>query len=100
MEHAACGPCTGGLAALSGVPSTAVRLVRDGDRLTVCDAGDSIAFMVEVRCIGQYCRLVVPVHYSDNFVSLLPGERVTLTVEGHPDDASFVLGEYNGRLFK
>ena len=82
------------------MPKADVRLVRDGDRLTVENRGDRIAFMVEVRCIGKDGRRVVPVHYSDNFISLLPGERVTLTVEGHPDDASFVLGEYNERWCK
>ena len=99
-QDTATGPCTGGFAALSDLPRTDVRLVRDGDRLTVENCGDRIAFMVEVRCIGKDGRRVVPVHYSDNFVSLLPGERVTLTVEGHPDDASFVLGEYNERWCK
>jgi exo-1,4-beta-D-glucosaminidase len=51
--------------------------------VAVCltNVGDSIAFGVEVTAASRdTCRSLVPSFWSDNFVTLLPGEQRVLTV--------------------
>ena len=68
------GPCVAGFAALSDLPKTTLETVEIADGVRVTNTGDRIAFMVEVQCFDGTGRRIVPVHYSDNFFSLLPGE--------------------------
>ena len=72
------GPCVSGFEALADLPPTKVSVRREGKRILLSNDGDRIAFMVNVQCYGKDGRRIVPVHYSDNFVSLLPGERAEL----------------------
>ena len=68
------GSCVAGFAALSDLPKTTLEAVGIADGVRVTNTGDRIAFMVEVQCLDDAGRRIVPVHYSDNFFSLLPGE--------------------------
>ena len=68
------GPCVAGFAALSDLPKTTLEAVDIAEGVLVKNTGDRIAFMVEVQCFDGTGRRIVPVHYSDNFFSLLPGE--------------------------
>lgn len=54
----------------------------------------AFAFMVEVQFYknGQRC---VPVFFSDNFVTLLPGETVEIRAEDVPDGAEARLRGWN-----
>ena len=80
------GPCVGGFETLSELPKTSVVMTRDGHRIRLENKGERVAFLVEVRFHkdGKRC---VPVHYSDNFISLLPGEAVTIEVSDVPEGA-------------
>ena len=79
-QDSATGPCTGGFAALSELPSTTLSVVRTGKGVTVRNVGDRIAFMVEVKGLDEKGRRIVPTHYSENFFSLLPGESEEVTI--------------------
>ena len=68
------GPCVAGFAALSDLPKTMLETEDAADGVRVANKGDKIAFMVEVQCFDDTGRRIVPVRYSDNFFSLLPGE--------------------------
>jgi exo-1,4-beta-D-glucosaminidase len=71
------------LSALRRLPPARVvaRAGLEGDeaRLTLANRGDTLAFFVESRLCDPAGRDVLPVLWSDNYVSLLPGESVTLT---------------------
>ncbi len=76
--------------ALSRLPSTTVDLQitaqppHDRDRLTVTltNSGSSIALCVEVLALDAGTeRPIIPILWSDNFVTLLPQERKTLSAE-------------------
>ena len=56
----------------------------DGDRetatITLSNGGDTIAFFIRAELVkGPDGEEIVPVYYSDNYVSIWPGESVTLT---------------------
>jgi hypothetical protein len=83
------GPCTAGFEALAKLPpatlkaTQAVRLSGGSTFIdvTVENAGASLAFMVQLQLLGKDNKPVRPSFYTDNFFSLLPGERRTLTIE-------------------
>jgi exo-1,4-beta-D-glucosaminidase len=61
--------------------STATVFARAGGSVTatVTNAGKGVAFMVHLRLVDAKGEDVVPVFWSDNYVSLLPGERRALS---------------------
>ena len=75
------GPCTSGFAALEELPKTTLTFKPTEDGLKVVNSGDKIAFMVRVRCVDGEGRLVVPVNFSDNYFSLLPGEEREVRID-------------------
>ena len=86
--ESATGPCVGGFEDLDTLPKTTLaarQLSDEGGKLTVEveNAGDKLAFMVEVRLEGEDGKYLKPVFYSDNFFALLPGEKKTITAN-HP----------------
>jgi exo-1,4-beta-D-glucosaminidase len=72
--------------ALSELPSTELRLQRvsatDAASLTVRlhNAGGALAFFTQLRLLDRRGDDVVPAHFSDNYVSLLPGESMEVSV--------------------
>ena len=88
------GPCVAGFEALSDLPKTKVSLVREGNRLMLSNDGDKIAFFAEIQFYkdGKRC---VPVFFSDNFVTLLPGERAEIRAEDVPEGAEARLRGWN-----
>ena len=75
------GPCVSEFQALDELPRTKISVSCAGGRVTVRNEGDRIAFMVRVDCLGRDGRRIVPVHFSDNYLSLLPGESQSISVE-------------------
>lgn len=75
------GPCTAGFEALAQLPATKLSCTASPEGLVVRNAGDRIAFMVRVKGRDAAGRYVAPVHYSDNFFSLLPGETKIVKIE-------------------
>ena len=90
------GPCVAGFEKLNELPKTTLRLVRTAKGVKVTNTGERIAFMVNVQCFGKDGKRIVPVHYSDNFFSLLPGETREVSVEGCPDGAEIRAEAWNG----
>ncbi len=54
-----------------------------------------LAFCVRVKALDAKGELVVPVHYSDNYLNLLPGEAVEVAVEDLPPGAHLELETWN-----
>ena len=88
------GPCVADFEALSDLPKTTVSLTREGNRLTLSNDGDKIAFFVEVQFFRNGSRCV-PVFFSNNFVTLLPGERTEIRAEDVPEGAEARLRGWN-----
>lgn len=71
---------------LGELPKTKLEVVRTDGGVRVTNTGDRIAFMVNVQCFDDGGKRIVPVHYSENFFSLLPGEASEIVVEDLPQD--------------
>jgi exo-1,4-beta-D-glucosaminidase len=74
--------------ALASLPRTPVKVATAFTRsgaageahVTLTNVGSSLAFFIRVRLLaGTGGEEVLPVQWSDNFVSLLPGEKLDLT---------------------
>ena len=78
------GPCVVGFERLDELPRTTLEVKRTVDGVSVSNVGAKVAFMVNVQCFGSDGKRLVPVYYSDNFFSLLPGESRTVKIEGAP----------------
>ena len=88
------GPCVAGFEKLNELPKTKVSLACDGKFMTLSNDGEKIAFFAEVQFYkdGRRC---VPVFFSDNFVTLLPGEKAEIRVEDVPKGAEARLSGWN-----
>ena len=90
----AVGPCAGGFEELFNLPKTTIALKRTPTGVDVTNTGDRLAFMVRIKAVKDG-KLVVPVHYSDNYLNLLPGETVSVAIEGLPAGAALVARAWN-----
>ena len=90
----AVGPCAGGFEELANLPRTTLKVERTSQGVTVTNTGDKLAFFVRLKAMKDG-RLVVPVHYSDNYLNLLPGESAEVVIEDLPPDAELVVSEWN-----
>jgi len=84
------GPCTGGFESLENMPaaSPSVKITplasSDGTKkwkLKLRNTNRRIAFFVQFLLTDEKCQPIHATHYSDNFVTLLPGERMEITIE-------------------
>lgn len=70
--------------ALAELPAATLRLEaqREGAdvRVSLHNTGTTLAFFTRLRLLTAAGDEVLPTYFSDNYVSLLPGERVELTV--------------------
>ena len=89
------GPCVAGFEKLSDLPKTTLELTRTERGARVTNAGGRIAFMINVQCFGKDGRRIVPVHYSDNFFSLLPGESREVEIDGAGEEARVAASAWN-----
>lgn len=90
----AVGPCAGGFEDLANLPRTTLKVERTASGVKVTNTGDKLAFFVRVKAM-KGGKLVVPVHYSDNYLNLLPGESVDVKVEDLPAGAEFLVSAWN-----
>ena len=93
----AIGPCAGGFEELVNLPKTTVRAERTARSVRVTNVGDKLAFFVRIKAM-KGGKLVVPVHYSDNYLNLLPGESREVEIEGLPADAELVVRAWNSEV--
>ena len=89
------GPCVGGFERLDELPRTVLSVRKEDDAVCICNAGDRIAFMATVDCQDEKGRRIVPVHFTDNFVSLMPGESRMLAFESPERVASVSVEAWN-----
>ena len=89
------GPCVADFEKLSDLPKTTLELTRTERGARVTNAGGRIAFMVNVQCFGKDGKRIVPVHYSDNFFSLLPGESREVEIDGAGEEARVAASAWN-----
>jgi len=83
--------------------ATVARADGDGSSrmtVTLCNPGQRIALMTHIQLRRRSGERVLPAFYSDNYVSLLPGETKTLTVEAslaelHGEDELVVVDGWN-----
>ena len=75
-------PCLGELADLPPV-ELAVEAGNRGAHIsvTVANPTDQLAFFIRVRVVGDAGEEILPVYWSDNYFSLLPGESKALRAE-------------------
>jgi Exo-beta-D-glucosaminidase Ig-fold domain/Glycosyl hydrolases family 2/Glycosyl hydrolases family 2, sugar binding domain/Glycosyl hydrolases family 2, TIM barrel domain len=96
------------LTALNKLPRVALtaqveRKDADGKRVltvTLHNPGKSVALMAHVQLRRKSGERVLPVFYSDNYISLVPGETRTVTIEAalsdfHGEDALLVFDGWN-----
>ncbi len=87
-----------GLESLAETPvSVATTLAPSGGVATtkISNAGKSVAFMVHLRVVDAKGDDVTPVFWSDNYVTLLPGESRTLTATFHGAGVKVVCDGWN-----
>ena len=94
-QNTVTGPCVGGFEELSSLPPTTLAVERTGDSVAVRNTGDKVAFMVEVKALDAQGRRIVPTHYSDNFFSLLPGEKRTVVADHPPRNSTWSVTAWN-----
>ena len=88
------GPCAGGFKELVNLPRTTLKAERTAKGVRVANTGDKLAFFVRIKAMKDG-RLVVPVHYSDNYLNLLPGEMADIALEDLPPGAELDVSAWN-----
>lgn len=75
------------LHALAELPEPSLSLERqraaerdDDIVIRLRNAGTELAFFIRLRLLTAAGSEVLPAHFSDNYVSLLPGERISVVV--------------------
>lgn len=88
-SHTLTGPASSGFEALAGLKQVPLKLsyetrLADGRcfiDVTLTNASDGIAFFNQLQLLDAQASPIRPSFYSDNFFSLVPGERKRLTIE-------------------
>jgi hypothetical protein len=83
------GPCTAGFESLATLPAATLKATQTARTaggstfidVTLENKGTGLAFMTQLKLLDQAGKPVRPSFYTDNFFSLLPGERRSVTIE-------------------
>ncbi len=84
------GPCTSGFQSLAQLPAAKpkARVVRLPDQdgaprwqVTLSNRSRSIAFFLQLLLVNAEGNAIHSTHYSDNFLSLLPGQQQTILIQ-------------------
>jgi hypothetical protein len=92
----AVGPCAGGFEELANLPKTTIKTERTVNGVKVTNSGGKLAFFVRIKAMKDG-KLVVPVHYSDNYLNLLPGESKSVIIEDLPPGATLSVKGWNAQ---
>ncbi|MCQ2143132.1 MAG: glycoside hydrolase family 2 [Bacteroidales bacterium] len=88
------GPCTGGFSEIDKLPVIKVDAkykagidANNEHAITVslCNRSKSVAFFTRLQWLGPDGKPVRPSFYSDNFFSMTPGEKKTVTINNLPE---------------
>jgi hypothetical protein len=90
------GPCTAGFESLATLPAATLSVKQTLRRqegnafldVSIENTGKTLAFMTQVQVLDQAGKPVRPSFYTDNFMSLLPGEKRTVTIETDSENLS------------
>jgi exo-1,4-beta-D-glucosaminidase len=81
--------------ALAELPPAKLSLTRvatdDALRVRLHNAGTTLAFFTRLRLLTAQGEEVLPAHYSDNYISLLPGESLEVSVNSPALDTAVAL---------
>ena len=86
-RYHASGPCAAGFQSLADMPQAKVTITALGGfpseplQVEVKNTGKTIAFFLQLQLKDEENRSVKPCFMTDNFFSLLPGEKKTVTVD-------------------
>jgi hypothetical protein len=80
---------------LNALPPATLTLSTNGANATVTNSGTSIAFFIRLKVVDQDSNRILPVYYSDNYFSLLPGEAKTVSLT-YTGTGTLVAQPYNG----
>jgi exo-1,4-beta-D-glucosaminidase len=68
-----------------------VEMTVDGDKVTLTNKSDVVAYMNILKAKDADGNLVVPAYWSDNFFPLLPGQSKTVTCKTEAENVHFEL---------
>ncbi|MBD5233945.1 MAG: glycoside hydrolase family 2 [Bacteroidales bacterium] len=93
------GPTTAGFGSLHEMPEAKIKTIKkqlpDGKyEVTVSNAGRNIAFFIQLQMQDEAGQAINSSHYSDNFFTLLPGEKQTVVIEA-PQAGKIKLSGWN-----
>jgi hypothetical protein len=92
------------MTALSQLPMVTLKAtaVREGNQIhvTLSNPTANVALMAHLQLRRKSGERILPVYYSDNYVSLVPGESKTVTIDAElgdhaPSDALVVVDGWN-----
>ena len=92
----AVGPCAGGFEELENLLKTTIKTERTVNGVKVTNTGDRLAFFVRIKAMKDG-KFVPSVHYSDNYLNLLPGESASVIIEDLPPGATLSVEGWNAR---
>ena len=92
----AVGPCAGGFEELENLLRTTIKTERTVNGVKVTNTGDKLAFFVRIKAMKDG-KFVPSVHYSDNYLNLLPGESASVIIEDLPPGATLSVEGWNAR---
>lgn len=75
------GPCASGFEPLQQMSATTLKATRKGNTVTLKNTGKQIAFFLQLHLLDETGSPVLPAFYSDNFITLLPGQQKSITIE-------------------
>jgi len=90
----AVGPCSGGFEEIVNLPRTTIGARQTKDGVILRNTGKKLAFFVRLKAMKDG-KLCVPVHYSDNYLNLLPGEERFVRIEELPEGAALSIEGWN-----
>ena len=89
------GPCASGFEPLNQMASSRVKVTRKGQTFTVQNNSRQIAFFLQLHLFGPDDNPVKPAFYSDNFFTLLPGQKKMVTIESANPGRTLHLSGWN-----
>jgi hypothetical protein len=65
--------------------------------VTIANTGSTVAFFIRLKVVDNSGNRILPVYYSDNYFTLLPGESKTIALE-YAGNGTLVAEPYNGAV--
>lgn len=89
------GPCASGFEPLSQMPQARIKATRRGNAITLRNTSRQIAFFLQLYSSPLLRGGVGGGVFSDNFITLLPGQQKTITIDSQRPNAPIRLSGWN-----